>query len=116
MFPTVVFLEKLDASDPLPATHIHALTNLYNFNASKNAEIGCRWYELALTSPAAKDFAKDAANWIVDPHALKGRMKFCRPVFRVLFAVDPTLAKATFEANKTSFHPIARKLISKVNT
>src|SRR3954464_10614794 len=100
--------------DPLPATHVHALTDLYHFNESKNAEVGLRWFNLALISPAGADFAQSAANWIVDPNGLKGRMKFCRPIFRVLNRVNPKLAIKTFEENKNAFHPIARKLIAKV--
>ncbi len=41
-------------------------------------------------------------------------MKFCRPVFRAASKVDKELAKKTFVKNKTSFHPIAQKLIEKV--
>lgn len=109
----IVFLEKLGSIAPLPATHVHALTDIYHFNETKNAEVGLRWFELALISPAATDFAQSAAAWVVDPNSLKGRMKFCRPVFRCIFKVDPRLATKTFEENKTAFHPIARKLIAK---
>lgn len=93
---------------------MHALTDLYKFNGSKNAEVGLRWYELALVSPAAADFVQSAAHWVVDPDNLKGRMKFCRPTFRLIYKVDASLARETFEQNKTAFHPIARKLIAKV--
>ncbi|CAG7847845.1 Leukotriene A-4 hydrolase homolog Short=LTA-4 hydrolase; AltName: Full=Leukotriene A(4) hydrolase [Serendipita indica DSM 11827] len=109
----IVFLEKLEVLEPLPSTHIHALASIYGFNDSKNAEVGLRWFEVALVSPAAKDFAQSAANWVVDPSSLKGRMKFCRPIFRLLYQVDQGLAVKTFEANQTSFHPIARKMIAK---
>jgi leukotriene-A4 hydrolase len=111
----VVFLEKLESMAPLPATHIHAMTNLYHFNDTKNAEVGLRWFELALISPAGSDFVHSAAHWVVDPDSLKGRMKFCRPIFRLLYRADATLATKTFEENKTAFHPIARKLIAKVS-
>jgi leukotriene-A4 hydrolase len=99
---------------PLPATHIHAMTDIYHFNDTKNAEVGLRWFELALISPAASDFVHSAAHWVVDPNGLKGRMKFCRPIFRLLYRVDAALATKTFEKNKMAFHPIARKLIAKV--
>ncbi|KAG8836286.1 hypothetical protein FRC17_007436 [Serendipita sp. 399] len=109
----IVFLEKLETLEPLPSSHVHALTNLYGFNTTKNAEVGLRWFEVALISPAAKDFAQSAADWVVDPTSLKGRMKFCRPLFKALYKVDPNLAVKTFEANKTAFHPIARRMIAK---
>lgn len=110
----VVFLEKLSEVTALPATHIHHMSDLYCFTTTNNAEIGLRWYELALSSPAALDFAPAAAQWIISP--LKGRMKFCRPVFRLVNKVDNKLAQETYKANKTSFHPIARKLIKKVRS
>jgi leukotriene-A4 hydrolase len=90
------------------------MSDTYRFTTTNNAEIGLRWYELALSSPAAPDFASVAANWIVSP--LKGRMKFCRPIFKLVNKVDNKLAQETFKANKTSFHPIARKLIEKVRS
>jgi len=111
----VVFLQKLESSTPLPATHIHALTNLYKFNGTKNAEVGLRWYKLALISPAASDFTRSAAEWVVDPDNFKGRMKFCRPVFHAVYKVDASLARETFEKHEMEFHPIARKMIAKVS-
>jgi hypothetical protein len=90
------------------------MSDIYCFTTTSNAEIGLRWYELALSSPAALDFAPVAAKWIISP--LKGRMKFCRPVFKLVNKVDNKLAQETYRANKTSFHPIARKLIEKVRS
>ncbi|KIJ45222.1 hypothetical protein M422DRAFT_59984 [Sphaerobolus stellatus SS14] len=110
----VVFLERLQSTTPLPATHIHRLGEVYSFNNSTNCEIRFRWYGLALASPAAKDYAKAAAEWIVDAKSgLKGRMKYCRPTFKGVFKTDPELAKSTFLAHETEFHPIARQLIKK---
>ena len=90
------------------------MSDIYGFTTTNNAEVGLRWYGLALSSPAALDFAPVGANWIITP--LKGRMKFCRPIFRLVNKVDSKLAQETYKANKTSFHPIARKLIEKVRS
>ena len=90
------------------------MSDIYGFTTTNNAEIGLRWYELALSSPTALDFAPVAANWIINP--LKGRMKFCRPIFRLVNKVDKKLAQETYKANKTSFHPVARKMIEKVRS
>ncbi|KAF9509168.1 hypothetical protein BS47DRAFT_1488071 [Hydnum rufescens UP504] len=111
----VVFLERLSdiGGVSLPATHIHHLNATYNFNTSSNAEIRLRWYNLALTTPGATSYARDAAEWLVDPKGLKGRMKFCRPVFKKLFRVDPKLTTETWKLNSQFFHPIARRLIDK---
>jgi len=110
----VVFLERLQGLTALPSSHVHHLASTYGVNTSANAEIRLRWYNLALSTDAAQDYAADAAAWVVDAKTgLKGRMKFCRPVFRAVFKVDPELAKKTFKAHASEFHPIARRLIEK---
>lgn len=79
-----------------------------------------RFYELALkdpTSRAANDFAVEAASWVVGNDGtgvIKGRMKFCRPVLRAVYKVDRHLATSVFGGKKDAFHPIARKMIEKV--
>jgi len=84
-----------------------------------NAEIRFRFYEVALSDPsstAAKTLAIDAAKWVIGDDGtgvVKGRMKFCRPVFRGVWRVDKDLAVSSWEKAKTGFHPIARKLIEK---
>ena len=104
----------------LPSPHITHLGNLYSLAASSNAEIRTRFYAVALTDPkslAAKSFAPEAAKWVVGDDGtgvVKGRMKFCRPVFKAVHKVDPELSVAVFSKSKSAFHPIARKLIEKV--
>lgn len=79
-----------------------------------------RFYELALKDPTscvAQDFATEAANWVVGDDGtgvIKGRMKFCRPVLRAVYKVDQYLAVTVFGSKKEAFHPIARKMIEKV--
>lgn len=92
---------------------------MYALNASTNAEIRSRFYEIALSDPssaAARTFAKEAAKWVVGDDGtgvIKGRMKFCRPTFRAISKVDMALAVETFKPNRGAFHPIAVKLIEK---
>ena len=117
---TVVFLERLQSYPALPSSHVSLLGTVYNFCTSTNAEIRFRFYEVALldpSSPTAKAFARDAAAWVVGNDGtgiLKGRMKFCRPIFRAVFKADKELAISTFLPAKSAFHPIASKLIEKV--
>lgn len=62
-------------------------------------------------------FSIEAANWVTGADGtglIKGRMKFCRPIFRALFKVDNKLAVDEFVKAKNAFHPIAKKLIEKV--
>ena len=58
-----------------------------------------------------------ASRWVVgedETGTIKGRMKFCRPIFRSVFKVDGTLALEVFAKFKEQFHPIAKKMIEKV--
>ena len=75
---------------------------------------------MALLDPksvAAKSFAPDAAKWIVggDGTGVIGRMKFCRPIFKAIYKVDPDLAVIVYKRKKNAFHPIARKNIERVS-
>jgi len=115
----VVFLERLQSYPVLPSPHIAHLGNIYRFSATPNAEIRLRFYTVALTDPSstgAQSFAPEAAGWVVGDDGtgvVKGRMKFCRPIFKAVYKVDPELSVAVFTKSKDAFHPIARKLIEK---
>ena len=120
-FTIVVFLERLQSFEALPPAHIAHLGKLYSVCDTTNAEIRYRFYEVALLDPTtteAKSIAQDAAKWVVGDDGtgiIKGRMKFCRPVFRAVNAADKNVAVKTFEEFKLQFHPIARRLIEKVS-
>ncbi|KAG1838375.1 hypothetical protein DFJ58DRAFT_814207 [Suillus subalutaceus] len=111
-----VFLERLESyNEPLPAGHLFHFDKLYAFSKTLSAEIRFRFYALVLKSQAAMHFVQGAANWVIgadDTGVIKGRMKFCRPVFRVMFKVKPDLAISTFRQAQTQFHPIAQSLIA----
>lgn len=116
----IVFLERLQTLPPLPAGHIAHLGSVYRVADTANAEIRFRFYELALRDPNSvpENLALDAAKWVVGDDGsgvIKGRAKFCRPVFRSIAKVDRDLAVKYFEKHKAEFHPIARKLIEKVS-
>jgi len=120
---SVVFLERLQSFPALPKAHIDFIGEVYGLSNTANAEIRLRFYEVALldpVSPAASVYAELAAAWVVgkdvERGVIKGRMKFCRPVFRAVHAVDRELAISTYVENKLSFHPIARNLIEKVSS
>jgi leukotriene-A4 hydrolase len=96
------------------------LGSLYSLDNTTNGELRLRFYELAFldsTSEAARSFAEAAVKWAVGADGtgvVKGRMKFCRPIFRSVGKVNRDLAVEVFTAHKGAFHPIARKLIEKV--
>jgi len=111
----IVFLENLSdiGGTSLPPAHIALLDELYTLSTVPNAEIRLRFYNLVLVSSSASKYLKSAADWVVDPNLIKGRMKFCRPTFRKIADVDEEFARATFRSNAQFFHPIARRLIEK---
>lgn len=113
----MVFLERLSdiGGASLPSAHISLLGSLYHLDSTPNVEIRLRFYNLVLASSSASEYLQGAAKWLVEgPNGVKGRMKFCRPVFKALGQVDSDFAKNTFRSNAQFFHPIARKLIEKV--
>lgn len=111
-----VFLERLESCDEsLPAGHLFHFDKLYGFSKTLSAEIRFRFYTLVLKSQAAMQFVQGAADWVIgadDTGVIKGRMKFCRPVFRAMYKVNPDLAISTFRQARTQFHPIAQSLIA----
>ncbi|PFH48207.1 hypothetical protein AMATHDRAFT_196923 [Amanita thiersii Skay4041] len=117
-----VFIERLQSLPTLPSSHLQHLTSIYNLSSTGNAEIRARLYGLLLadpTVPIAKESASEAVKWVVGDDGtgiVKGRMKFCRPVFRAVDKVDHDLATSFFNKARTSFHPIARKMIEKVKS
>ncbi|KAJ7630308.1 peptidase family M1-domain-containing protein [Roridomyces roridus] len=114
----VVFLERLQTLPALPLSHLIHLGSAYGLAGTPNAEIRLRFYELVLTPPtseAAAHFVGEAGRWVIgaEGNGVKGRMKFCRPVFRAAFAVNSGLALELWAKHKNSFHPIAKRLIDK---
>ncbi|KAJ6469011.1 peptidase family M1-domain-containing protein [Mycena vitilis] len=115
----IVFLERLQTLSALPLSHLTHLGISYGLSGTPNAEIRLRFYALALappTSEAAAHFVTEAGKWIVGDDGtgvIKGRMKFCRPIFKAVFKVDDKFALDIWAKNKDGFHPIAKRLVDK---
>ncbi|TFK25898.1 leukotriene-A4 hydrolase [Coprinopsis marcescibilis] len=115
----IAFLEKLQTYPTLPSPLVQLLGDIYHFDTTENAEVRFRYYEIALRDPKAEPsagIADKASKWVTGSDGsgnVKGRMKFCRPTFRAIAAVDKQLASTTFAAHKSEFHPIAAKMIEK---
>jgi leukotriene-A4 hydrolase len=128
----------LQSRAALSVSHIERLGELYGLDKTGNIELRFRFYQLALgdaKSDAAREFAPIAVNWVAGTDGSgvvkgrcpplrvircvlsisAGRMKFCRPIFRAVHAVNPDLAREVFSKSKEAFHPIARRLIEKVS-
>lgn len=107
---SVVFLEKLQSfpSPPLRSEDVRALGETYGYAASSNVELVSRFYGLGLMV-REKSVYKPTADLL----GTVGRMKFVRPLYRLLNECDRDLAVATFEENKTFYHPICRAMVEK---
>ena len=104
-------LDNLDSILQLTSTPTSSSSSSSETTAGKacsNVEIVFRWIMLALRNgytkavPMAKDFV-----------LRHGRMKYCRPVFRALAALDASMAKELFNANRNKYHPIAIMMIER---
>lgn len=104
-----MFLETLQAyskkslshaSDVFTPAFLQLMDSTYNFGASKNAEIMLRWQTLCLESESAWILPQ-----VVDFITSQGRMKFARPLYRLLrtSTIGKQLAIDTYEANKDRF-------------
>jgi len=117
----VAFLEKLQTYHPLPSDLILHLGKIYQFSDTSNSEIRLRYYEVVFLDPsttAAKELVVAAMKWVIGEDgsgSIKGRMKFCRPIFRMCSRVERQLILNNWKRVKSSFHPIAQKLINKVS-
>jgi len=114
----IVYLDRLATLQPLPHTHLLHLDSLYRFSHTLNGELRLRFYLLALSSPSPgpETYALGALKWVCGDDGtgtIKGRMKFCRPLFKAVSQVDAAMAKYMFYKFGDSFHPIAKKMIQK---
>lgn len=120
--PVAVFLDQLQTYPALPPTHLDRLGDVYGFSKTSNSELRYRFYTLALSDPnmpESKGIAVKAAKWIVGEDGsgkIQGRMKFCRPVLRAANRANASEVVKLYTTHKMAFHPIARKLLSKVSS
>jgi leukotriene-A4 hydrolase len=106
---SVVFLERVQAfAKPLPAADARLLGRAYGFLDSRNVELVSRFLGVSLQARDETVYARTA-----ELLGQVGRMKFVRPLFRLLEECDRKLALETFEKNKDFYHPICRGLVEK---
>ncbi|KAF2762984.1 putative leukotriene A-4 hydrolase like protein [Pseudovirgaria hyperparasitica] len=106
---SVVFLERVQLfPKPLKAGDIELMGQAYSYDKSQNAELVSRYYGIGLQAKAEAVYQPTA-----DFLGRVGRMKFVRPLYKMLNACDRKLAIATFEKNKNFYHPICRSMVEK---
>jgi len=106
-----VFLERLHLGPHISADVASALDKHYGFSSETNGEILLAFFLVALEDKKTQ-YAEKCAAWV----PTVGRMKYARPLYRSLFLIKPELARETFVANRTFYHPIAAALIEKVSS
>jgi len=106
---SVVFLERIQTfKEPLPVADIDLMGKTYGYDKSENVELVSRYFGIGLKA-RAKSVYQPTATLL----GRVGRMKFVRPLYRLLNEVDRELAVKTFEENKDFYHPICRALVEK---
>lgn len=105
----VVFLDKVqEFAQHLDNSETQIMQSVYNFANSGNTEVVARYFMVALK-------AKDDSVYKPTAELLGnvGRMKFVRPLYRLLSAADRSLAIETFQKNRAFYHPICRGQVEK---
>jgi leukotriene-A4 hydrolase len=93
------------------ATMLQNMETTFAMSQFKNSEIRFRWLTLNIKAGNSAVFA-DAVAFMTE----QGRMKFVRPLYRDLFRAGDegrTLALATFQEFRTTYHTIASTMIAK---
>lgn len=106
----IVFLERLSDAEPLPHHLIIKMDELYNFTPNHNADLRLRWQQICLMS-SYEPIYPEVVKFITE----QGRMKFVRPLYRLLHQAKngSQLAVDTYLKHKSFYHPIAAQLIEK---
>ncbi|KAJ1673624.1 Leucyl aminopeptidase yscIV [Spiromyces aspiralis] len=104
----VIFLTKLSEKVPLQHRTLDEMEQAYKLTNYRNSEVRFSWLSLALKSHYEKVF--DATVHMLGS---QGRMKFTRPLYRLLFACPNgrDLARQTFLRLRNFYHPICARLV-----
>uniref|UniRef100_A0A8C9Z9J2 Leukotriene A(4) hydrolase n=1 Tax=Sander lucioperca TaxID=283035 RepID=A0A8C9Z9J2_SANLU len=105
----IEFLSLL-LQEPLPLTHVKKMQQLYDLNASMNAEIRFRWLRLCVRARW-----EEAVPMAMKMATEQGRMKFTRPLFKEVFNFEKYRDEAVrmFVAHRAAMHPVTSGLVAK---
>ncbi|PVU88520.1 hypothetical protein BB561_005803 [Smittium simulii] len=108
----VFFSELKSKSSTLSPSALDTIDSMYSLNYNKNFEIRAAWLYVALAA-RHKPVFNAAVSMLED----QGRMKFTRPIYRLLAACKDEggeeIAKVTFLRLEDSYHPICARLVKK---
>lgn len=106
---SVVFLERVqNFAESISSEDVSLLGSTYGFTTTQNVEVTSRFLCIGLEAKCEECY-EPAAELL----GKIGRMKFVRPLFRLLEKADRKLAVQTFEKNKDFYHPICRQMVEK---
>ena len=106
---SVVFLEKIHSfADQFSSEQIHLMGESYGYAKTQNIEVLSRYLSAGLMAKAKETYEPSAQLL-----GRIGRMKFVRPMYRLLEKADRELAVRTFEKNRDFYHPICRGMVEK---
>ena len=94
--------------DSLFLNMLQYMDQQYQFFTNQNSEIKYRWLTLCLYGKYEKSY-----QYVVQMIITQGRMKFTRPLYRLLFQVNSSLAIKTFQLHQNFYNPICAKMVAK---
>lgn len=104
------FLIKIKETDKeLDEKQETLLSTTLNLKEGYNAEVNFEYFMIILTH--VKTISDEVKEKLIHFLGLYGRLKYLRPLYIAFYKVDKQEAKDTFELYKSSYHPIAVRLI-----
>lgn len=99
-------IANCNAVDEHIIDHLEKILELFE---SKNKEISFLWLKLCIVT---KQIMKPKnKNCLEEFLSQVGRMKFVRPLYKLLYNVDQLYARHLYEVNRNFYHSIARNEI-----
>ncbi|KAJ2466528.1 Leucyl aminopeptidase yscIV [Coemansia sp. RSA 2322] len=105
-----IFLTRLAERSPLHDAKLKALDSVYQLTGHRNCEVRFSWLSLALKSNHMA-----ATDAVVNMLSTQGRMKYTRPLYRLLHACPDgrDIAEQTFQGLRNFYHPICARMVEK---
>ena len=104
------FLSSIRETDKeFDNTQLNILSNVLNLKEGYNAEVNFGYFMAVLLH--GKTIENDVKEALIAFLGKFGRMKYLRPIYIAFYKRDKETALATFEKYKSSYHPIAVRLI-----
>jgi len=106
----IAFLERMTDLEAFPHHLIAKMDELYQFTPIRNADVRARWQQLCLQT-SYEPIYPEVVKFVTE----QGRMKFVRPLYRLLYKAKngAQLARDTYLQHRDFYHPIAGQLIEK---